>query len=828
MLWDRLSDESKRIFQIAGQEAGKLGHNLIGTEHILLAFLLEDERVTGNFFAQGLGLSYGSLYEEIANRMGTAASHKKQLKPSTRVNRILLHADRAAKEAGAQAVEPIFLLYAMLEEGQGVAAEIIRAYENQPGQTLALVDSVINANYQQGGEEGEQEEEAGGQESFQEQKPGKPGDTPFINRYGMDLVERARDQKLDPVIGREKEVERMIQILGRKSKNNPILIGEPGVGKTAIVEGLARKILLKDVPAFLRDKRLISLDLSGMVAGSKYRGEFEERLKNVIGEAEREGNVILFIDEIHTLVGAGGAEGSIDGANILKPALARGSFQSIGATTLDEFRKHFEKDAALERRFQSILVKEPTEAESVAILQGLREAYEAHHGIQITDEAIQEAVRLSARYIGDRFLPDKAIDLIDEGASRIKLISQRMPDSIISLEEELAQAELRKLEAVEEEHFEEAAKIRDQAEALKEEIRKGKEAWVAESRGGETKLLPEDIARIVGEWTGIPLANITVEDKEKLMKLEETLHQRVVGQEEALTALSKAVRRARAGLKNPKRPSGSFLFLGPTGVGKTETAKTLAQYLFGKEEDMIRFDMSEYMEKHTVSKLIGAPPGYVGYDEAGQLTEAVRRKPYSVILFDEIEKAHSDIFNILLQVMDDGRLTDSQGKTVDFRNAVIIMTSNVGVDRIKGISRLGFKAVRDKEGSQKEQEEKIMEEVRKAFRPEFINRLDDIIIFHSLTREDNGEILDLMLEEVRERVKELGIPSLSITKELREKILEEGFHPEYGARPLKRALQKLVEDPMADAILSRTVQEGLEVVMDYKEGKVLLANPEAL
>ena len=819
MIWDRLSEESKKILRIAGSEAGKLGHQIIGTEHLLLAFLIEDTSVTGGFFAKGLGLSYGALYEDIVNTVGKGMPHSKVLKTSPRVNTILMIADRTARQVNAPFIEPIFLLFGLLEEGQGLAAEILRKYEASPGQTLELVQGVINQGAGQGGHEEEYDEE---EEPEIMGSPKVKGETPYVDKFGLDLIERAKSEKLDPVIGRDQEVERMIQILGRKSKNNPILIGEPGVGKTAIVEGLARQIVAKDVPEFLLDKKLITLDLSGMVAGSKYRGEFEERLKNVIGEIEREGNIILFIDEIHTLIGAGGGEGTIDGANILKPALARGSFQCIGATTLDEFRKFFEKDAALERRFQSILVKEPTPAETVLILKGLRDTYEKHHGITISDAALEEAVKLSTRYIGDRFLPDKAIDLIDEGSSRIKLANQKMPEDIIGLEEQIANKESLKNEAVAAEEFEQAARIRDEIEAVRQQVKDIKVKWQEENDSKTVTLGAEDIARIVSEWTGIPLSNLSVEDKEKLLHLEDILHERVVGQNEAISALSKAVRRARAGLKNPKKPSGSFLFLGPTGVGKTETAKTLAEYLFGKEEDMIRFDMSEFMEKHTVSKLIGAPPGYVGYDEAGQLTEAIRRKPYSVVLFDEIEKAHPDVFNILLQVMDDGRLTDSQGKTVDFRNTVIVMTSNVGVERIRGISKLGFKS--EAASEDQDNEEKILAEVRKAFRPEFINRLDDIIVFHSLTKDETGEILDLILKDVTARINELGIPELLIKPDLRKKLLEDGFNPEFGARPLKRSVQKYVEDPLADGILARSIADDKGVVMDWKDGQVILEN----
>lgn len=817
MTWDRLSNDSKGLLAIAGKEAGKLGHQAVGTEHLLLAFLREDSSLTNNLFSQGLGLSYGSCFEEIANRIGKGNPHSNPLGLTPRVENILVIADRVSKQVGAQFIEPLHILYAMLEEGHGIAISIIQQYENMPQQTKNLIGSYLfqqnqnpEANAEGQGNMSGDEQQGNNQESF-------------LDQYGTDMIKKARSGKIDPVIGRDKEVERMIQIMGRKSKNNPILIGEPGVGKTAIVEGLANRIVAKDVPAFLLNKRFYTLDLSALVAGSKYRGEFEERLKNVIGEVEDDGNIILFIDEIHTLIGAGGSEGTIDGANILKPALARGTFQCIGATTLDEFRKYFEKDAALERRFQQILVKEPTEAETVQILQGLRATYEKFHGISIDDETLEAAVKLSVRYIPDRFLPDKAIDLLDEGSSRLKLQNQIMPEDIVTIEEQIGQKEKEKKEAIANQSYEQAAVLRDELESLKTQLKDSNERWEKNNVNERLHLKEHDIAKIVSEWTGIPVENMEKSEADKLMNLESTLHQRVIGQDEAIVALSKAVRRARSGLKNPKRPSGSFLFLGPTGVGKTETAKALAEYLFGKEEDMVRFDMSEFMEKHTVSKLIGAPPGYVGFDDAGQLTEAVRRNPYSVILFDEVEKAHPDVFNIMLQLLDDGRLTDGQGRTVNFRNTVIIMTSNVGVERIRYINKLGFNMDSDKQ-EQKETKEKIMSEVKATFRPEFINRLDDIVVFHSLTKEESNEILELLLKDVEERVKEIGIPALEIKADLKKKLLDDGFDPEYGARPLKRSVQSLVEDPLADAILSSSIAEGKKAILDYKNERVIVTD----
>ena len=820
MTWDRLSNDSKAVLAIAGKEAGKLGHQAVGTEHLLLAFFREDGKLINNLFSQGLGLNYGRCFEDIANRIGKGNPHNSPLGLTPRVENILIIADRVSKQVGSQLVEPLHILYAMLEEGHGIAVNIIQQYESVPQQTKNLIGSYL---FQQGPDNGSGEAQ-GSQNGTGFWEMSGEGQKSFLDQYGTDMIKKALSGKIDLVIGRDKEVERMIQIMGRKSKNNPILIGEPGVGKTAIVEGLANRIVAKEVPAFLLNKRFYTLDLSALVAGSKYRGEFEERLKNVIGEVENDGNIILFIDETHTLIGAGGSEGTIDGANILKPALARGTFQCIGATTLDEFSKYFEKDAALERRFQQILVKEPTEAETLQILQGLRSTYEKFHGISIDDETLEAAVKLSVRYIPDRFLPDKAIDLLDEGSSRLKLQNQIMPEDVVKIEEQIQTKEKEKADAISKQSYEQAAVLRDELEVLKKQLKESNESWEKENVKERLHLKEHNIAKIVSEWTGIPVENMEKSEADKLMNLESTLHQRVIGQDEAITVLSKAVRRARSGLKNPKRPSGSFLFLGPTGVGKTETAKALAEYLFGKEEDMVRFDMSEFMEKHTVSKLIGAPPGYVGFDDAGQLTEAVRRNPYTVILFDEVEKAHPDVFNIMLQLLDDGRLTDGQGRTVNFRNTVIIMTSNVGVDKIRYINKLGFNNDVDSESEEKQNRKKIMSEVKNTFRPEFINRLDDIVVFHSLTKEESNKILDLLLRDVEKRVMEVGIPSLEIKDTLKKKLLDDGFDPEYGARPLKRSVQSFVEDPLADAILSSTIEEGKKAILDYKNERVIVTN----
>ncbi|MGB9662867.1 MAG: ATP-dependent Clp protease ATP-binding subunit, partial [Moorellaceae bacterium] len=626
----------------------------------------------------------------------------------------------------------------------------------------------------------------------------------------------------DPVIGREKEIERVIQILSRRTKNNPVLIGDPGVGKTAIVEGLAQRIEQGQVPEILRGKRVVALDMAGMVAGTKYRGEFEERFRRVLEEIKAAGNIVLFIDELHTLIGAGAAEGAIDAANILKPALARGELQTIGATTIDEYRKHIEKDAALERRFQPVMVNEPTVEETIAILKGLRDRYEAHHGVKITDEALEVAAKLSDRYITDRYLPDKAIDLIDEAASRVRLTLYTAPKDVKELEARLEEVQKEKEAAVHAQEFEKAAQLRDEERKLKEELEARKAVWEKEKGLEKSVVTAEDIAYIVSSWTGIPVAQLAQEETERLLRLEEILHQRVIGQDEAVRAVARAIRRARAGLKDPKRPIGSFIFLGPTGVGKTELARALAEALFGDEEAMIRLDMSEYMEKHTVSRLVGAPPGYVGYEEAGQLTEAVRRKPYSVVLFDEVEKAHPDVFNILLQVLEDGRLTDAKGRTVDFRNTVIIMTSNVGATTIKR-DTLGFKAagVKVTADSYEEMKKRIMEELRRTFRPEFLNRIDEIIVFHALSVEDIKKIVDLMLEQLNKRLKDNNV-QVEVTEEAKEILVKEGFDEAYGARPLRRAIQTLIEDPLSDEMLQGKFGPGDKVLAVVEEGKIVL------
>ncbi|HHX50137.1 MAG TPA: ATP-dependent Clp protease ATP-binding subunit, partial [Clostridia bacterium] len=652
-------------------------------------------------------------------------------------------------------------------------------------------------------------------------KKGKPaGNTPTLDSFGRDLTSIAREGKLDPVVGRQKEIERVIQVLSRRTKNNPVLIGEPGVGKTAIAEGLAQRIVDNKVPETLANKRVVTLDMASLVAGSKYRGEFEERMRKVIQEIRTVGNIVLFIDELHTLIGAGAAEGAIDAANILKPALARGELQTIGATTIDEYRKHIEKDAALERRFQPIMVGEPTVEETIEILKGLRDRYEAHHRVTISDEALVAAAKLSDRYISDRFLPDKAIDLIDEAASRVRLDIHTAPPQVKELEARLEKTKNEKEAAVNAQEFETAASLRDEEQKIRSQLEQVKKAW-NDKRGKEDSVVGEEnIASIVSSWTGIPVTRLEEKETERLLKLEEILHKRVIGQEEAVKALAKAVRRARAGLKDPKRPVGSFIFLGPTGVGKTELARALAEALFGDEEAMVRLDMSEYMEKHTVSRLVGAPPGYVGYEEAGQLTEAVRRHPYSVILLDEIEKAHPEVFNILLQVLEDGRLTDAKGRTVDFRNTVIIMTSNVGAGTLRRQGRVGFGGAETEADAYEKMKDNIMSELKKTFRPEFLNRVDEPVVFHSLNREHIKRIVDLMIEELNGRLQDHGL-KVEVTPAAAEVLTNEGFDENFGARPLRRAILRLIEDPLSDGLLEGKFQEGDTILAEAEEGKII-------
>ncbi|HHW71038.1 MAG TPA: ATP-dependent Clp protease ATP-binding subunit [Clostridiales bacterium] len=799
----RFTERAQRALVYAQEEAKRLGHNYVGTEHLLLGLLQENEGVAAQVLKEE-GIDADRVREQIEALVGKGNFMiDGGFGYTPRTKRILELSFYEARSLGHNYVGTEHLLLALIREGEGVAVRILK---DAGVDIQSLRAKIINALKEEGMETGQQRGPA-------------QSNTPTLDKYGRDLTHMAREGKLDPVVGREKEIERVIQILSRRTKNNPVLIGEPGVGKTAVAEGLAQRIVEGNVPEPLKNKRLVSLDMSSIVAGAKYRGEFEERLKTVMDEVRKANDVILFLDELHTIVGAGAAEGAIDASNILKPALSRGEIQIIGATTIDEYRKHVEKDAALERRFQPVMVEEPSKEEAIEILMGLRDRYEAHHKVRITDEAIKAAVNLSDRYIRDRYLPDKAIDLIDEAASKVRLQAFTPPSDLKELEEKLEDLSKEKEEAVMNQNYEKAAKIRDEEQKIKEQIEREKKKWESENSEGDKIVDEEDVASIVSSWTGIPVVKLTEDEAERLMNMEEILHKRVIGQDEAVEAVSRAVRRARAGLKDPNRPIGSFMFLGPTGVGKTELCRALAEVLFGDEEAMIRIDMSEYMEKHTVSRLVGSPPGYVGYDEGGQLTEAVRRKPYSVVLFDEIEKAHPDVFNILLQILEDGRLTDAQGRTVDFRNTVIVMTSNVGAHTIRKQKTLGFVTDEDKSSEYEKMKENVLEELRRTFRPEFLNRLDEIIVFHSLEKEHIKEIVDLMLENVSERLEPQEI-SIEVTDDAKDLLADEGFDENYGARPLRRAIQRMVEDGLSDEILAGNIEEGDKVIIDAQDGKM--------
>ncbi|HWO96741.1 MAG TPA: ATP-dependent protease ATP-binding subunit ClpC [Bacillus sp. (in: firmicutes)] len=809
MMFGRFTERAQKVLALAQEEALRLGHNNIGTEHILLGIVREGEGIAAKALL-ALGLGAEKIQKEVESLIGRGQEITQTIHYTPRAKKVIELSMDEARKLGHSYVGTEHILLGLIREGEGVAARVLNnvgvSLNKARQQVLQLLGSNEATSSHQGGNAAN-------------------ANTPTLDSLARDLTVIAREGRLDPVIGRSKEIQRVIEVLSRRTKNNPVLIGEPGVGKTAIAEGLAQQIVNNEVPEILRDKRVMTLDMGTVVAGTKYRGEFEDRLKKVMDEIRQAGNIILFIDELHTLIGAGGAEGAIDASNILKPSLARGELQCIGATTLDEYRKYIEKDAALERRFQPIQVDEPTIEESIQILQGLRDRYEAHHRVSITDEAIEQAVKLSDRYISDRFLPDKAIDLIDEAGSKVRLRSFTTPPNLKELEQKLESVRKEKDAAVQGQEFEKAASLRDTEQRLREELEETKKVWKEKQGQENSEVTVEDIAMVVSSWTGIPVSKLAQEETDRLLNMEEILHSRVIGQEEAVKAIAKAVRRARAGLKDPKRPIGSFVFLGPTGVGKTELARALAESMFGDEDAMIRIDMSEYMEKHSTSRLVGSPPGYVGYEEGGQLTEKVRRKPYSVVLLDEIEKAHPDVFNILLQVLEDGRLTDSKGRTVDFRNTILIMTSNVGADTLKRNKYVGFN-VQDENQDYKDMKGKVMGELKRAFRPEFLNRIDEIIVFHSLEKKHLQHIVTLMSKQLTTRLKEQEI-ELQLTDRAIEKIAEEGFDPEYGARPLRRAIQKHIEDRLSEELLKGEIQKGQKVELDVVDGEFIVRATEA-
>ncbi|MBE9213818.1 ATP-dependent Clp protease ATP-binding subunit [Plectonema cf. radiosum LEGE 06105] len=811
-MFERFTEKAIKVIMLAQEEARRLGHNFVGTEQILLGLIGEGTGVAAKVL-KSMGVNLKDARIEVEKIIGRGSGFVAVEIPFTpRAKRVLELSLEEARQLGHNYIGTEHLLLGLIREGEGVAARVL---ENL-GVDLSKVRTQVIRML------GETAEVAATGQSGRNK-------TPTLDEFGSNLTQMALDGKLDPVVGRAKEIERVIQILGRRTKNNPVLIGEPGVGKTAIAEGLAQRIGNKDVPDILEDKRVVTLDIGLLVAGTKYRGEFEERLKKIMDEIRQAGNVILVIDEVHTLIGAGAAEGAIDAANILKPALARGELQCIGATTLDEYRKHIERDAALERRFQPVMVGEPSVDETIEILRGLRDRYEQHHKLKISDEAVLAAAKLSDRYISDRFLPDKAIDLIDEAGSRVRLINSQLPPAAKELDKELRKILKEKDDAVRSQDFDKAGELRDREMEIKAEIRAIAQSKAGASRtdGEEPVVTEEDIAHIVASWTGVPVNKLTESESEKLLHMEDTLHQRLIGQEEAVRAVSRAIRRARVGLKNPNRPIASFVFSGPTGVGKTELAKSLASYFFGSEEAMIRLDMSEFMERHTVSKLIGSPPGYVGYNEGGQLTEAVRRRPYTVVLFDEIEKAHPDVFNMLLQILEDGRLTDAKGRTVDFKNTLLILTSNIGSKVIeKGGGGIGFEFAEDASESQYNRIKSLVnEELKQYFRPEFLNRLDEIIVFRQLNREEVMLIADIMLKEVFGRLTEKGI-ELQVSDRFKERLLLEGYNPSYGARPLRRAIMRLLEDSLAEEILSGRIGEGDTALVDVDEGGNILVTAE--
>ena len=812
-MMQRFTDDAQRVLSFAQEAALELGHDYVGTEHVLIGLIKVKNGVAAKALNE-LGLSAETIIEDVEEHIGRGNKKASSVYMTPRVKHVLELAVEVANHMNHNYVGTEHILLGLLSDGGGVAVGLLRNHNIRASDIVEVIRDILGSS---------------GRTSHNSEDNQDSSSLGDLADFGTDLNESAKQGKIDPVIGRDKEISRVIQILSRRTKNNPVLIGEPGVGKTAIAEGLAQRIVNGNVPEILRNKRIISLSISSMLAGAKYRGEFEERLKKAIDEVQKHDDMIIFIDEIHTLVGAGATEGAMDAANILKPALARGEFQVIGATTLDEYKKHIEKDAALERRFQPVLVGEPSEEDALEILKGLRDRYEAFHKAKITDEALEAAVSLSSRYITDRFLPDKAIDVVDEAASKVRMkVFSAAPD-VKALETQLADVKKEKEAAVTAQEFEKAAEMRDEEKRIEKEINDKKNA-AKENSDAKLVVTDEDIASVVAQWTGIPVSKIAQEESESLLHLEEELHKRVIGQDEAVVAVSKAVRRARAGLKDPKRPIGSFLFLGPTGVGKTELARALAVALFGDETAMIRLDMSEYMEKHTVSRLVGAPPGYVGYEEGGQLTDAVRRKPYSVILLDEVEKAHADFFNILLQVLDDGRLTDSQGRTVDFRNTVIIMTSNLGANALRKSSpELGFLAAKKSDSASdasnevnfKEAKKSVMDAVKRHFRPEFLNRIDEMIVFHALTSNDLKQIVTILMDTVVKRLGDMGL-SLEISPAAMDMLVKEGSDFSMGARPLKRAIQRLIEDSISDLILQGNAPEGATIKADVEDEHIIV------
>jgi ATP-dependent Clp protease ATP-binding subunit ClpC len=804
-MFERFTDRARRVVVLAQEEARMLNHNYIGTEHILLGLIHEGEGVAAKAL-ESLGISLEAVRQQVEDIIGQGQSAPTGHIPFTpRAKKVLELSLREALQLGHNYIGTEHILLGLIREGEGVAAQVLQKLGADLNRVRQQVIQLLSGY-------------TGGKEAA----PGEatPQGSTVLDQFGRNLTQEARETKLDPVIGRQKEIERVMQVLSRRTKNNPVLIGDPGVGKTAIVEGLAQDIVKGEVPETLRNKQIYTLDLGALVAGSRYRGDFEERLKKVLKEIRSRGDIVLFIDELHTLVGAGAAEGAIDAASILKPMLARGQLQTIGATTRDEYRKHLEKDAALERRFQPIYVDEPTVAHTIDILKGLRDRYEAHHRVSFTDDALVAAANLSDRYISDRYLPDKAIDLIDEAGSRMRIRRLTAPPDVREVDEKIAEVRLQKESAVDAQDFERAQHLKVEEQGLLEERSRREKEW----KSGELDILSEvneeEIAEVLAAWTGIPVYKLTEEETQKLLRMEDEIHKRIVDQIEAVNAVSKAIRRTRAGLKDPKRPSGSFIFLGPSGVGKTELSKALAEFLFGDEGALVQLDMSEYMEKHTVSRLIGSPPGYVGYEEGGQLTEAVRRKPFSVVLFDEIEKAHPDVFNTLLQILEDGHLTDAQGHTVDFKNTVIIMTSNLGTRDIQKGTTIGFAAAANEEVTYEKMKDKVIEELKKSFRPEFLNRIDEVIVFHSLSREDVKSIVDLMIKRLEEQLKSKDV-DIELTDAAKEILAEKGYDPALGARPLRRTIQRMVEDPLSEKLLYKEFSAGQTIIVDGRDEEIM-------